>query len=59
MFALASAILVSVITIAVLTRMGLIQGIGVQHFDQTSTATQDRIKELGEQLSNLTRYLHK
>lgn len=52
--ALASVILVSMITLTVLARMDLIQGIGVQNINQTTTIATDQIKELERQFSNFT-----
>jgi hypothetical protein len=52
--ALASVILVSMITLTVLARMDLIQGLGIQHTNQTTTASTDHFKDLEQQFSNFT-----
>jgi len=52
MVGLASVILVTMITVVVLARMDLIQGIGLQHINQTSS--NNPIKEAEQQLYNFT-----
>ena len=52
MVGLASVILVTMITVVVLARMDLIQGIGLQHINQTSS--NNPIKEVEQQLYNFT-----
>ena len=52
--ALASVILVSMIALTVLARMDLIHGLGIQHANQTATASADQFKDLQRQFSNFT-----
>jgi hypothetical protein len=42
------------ITLTVLARMDLIQGLGIQHAGETTTASADQFKDLGGQFSNFT-----
>ena len=50
---IASAILLSMFTLATLSRLDLIQGVGVQDVNQTTTSIEE-IKQIQEQFSNFT-----
>ena len=54
MIALASFILLSMLNLAILARMDLIQGIGIQQINETTAASANSGEELGEQFYNLT-----
>jgi hypothetical protein len=55
LMALSSALLVAIFTLTVFARMDIIHGLGVQHINQTSSAsTGESIREVERQLFNLT-----
>jgi hypothetical protein len=54
MIALASFILLSMLNLAILARMDLVQGIGIQQINETTAASANSGEELGEQFYNLT-----